>query len=243
MRTRGAASIVVSLAFVIGCGGDAPRCPADGAADSVTTSALCMSAHELARRETANLNPTQAEIDAAAALVEAAARPLEAFLSRVPAAGPWQGQLVFIGGEVTDSQMMDAWRAGRVQTGVAQVDGVLAAAHIATVQWAEDRFVTLGSDHAIAAGNVVAALAGVGGLQLGFDDRSATKNPYDIVDEGVDPLTGEHRLRFSIGWYECDIECLQQYFWRTGVAADGSSRLIEEWGDPIPENVRADWYR
>jgi len=120
---------------------------------------------------------------------------------------------------------------------------VLAEAHIIRVEWAEDRFVTLGSDHAIAAGNVVEALVGVDGLRLSFDDRRSTRNPYDLVDEGVDTVSGEHRLLFSIGWYECDVECLQQYFWRTAVAPDGSSRLVEEWGDPIPDDVRATWFR
>lgn len=233
----------VALTFLMACGDNHPVCPADEAALSVTTSALCMSAHELARRATAELNPTQSEIDQAATLVASASTPLESILARIPAAGPWQGPLATIGGEATDPAIAQAWRLGLVHTGVEQVDRIMEGASIVRVQWAEDRFVTLGSDHAIAAGNMVRALNGVVGLELGYDDRSTIKNPYDLVDEGVDIATGEHRLLFLIGWYECDVECLQQYFWRTAVSPDGSARLVEEWGDPIPADVRATWYR
>jgi hypothetical protein len=130
-----------------------------------------------------------------------------------------------------------------VVTGVDRLDGVLEQVGIVRLRWAEDRFVELGSDHAVASGNVIDALAGVDGLRLGFDDLRAVRKPYDLIDEGIDVTTGEHRVLFTIGWYECDVECAEQYFWRTAVAEDGSARLIEEWGNPIPEFVRASWYR
>ena len=138
--------VTVALAFLVACGDNQPLCPAEEAAASVTTSALCMSAHELARRATTELNPTQSEIDQAASLVASASKPLELILARIPAAGPWEGPLATIGGEATDPAIAQAWRAGRLHTGVEQVDRILAAANITRVQWTEDRFVTLGSD-------------------------------------------------------------------------------------------------
>lgn len=216
-------------------------CPADEASLAVTTSELCMSAHELARRTTTEFNPTQAEIDQAVTLVEIGSKPLEAFLSHFPPAGPWEGPLVQIAGAATDPAVAAAWRSGVVHTGNEAVDAVISGAKISSVQWAEDRFVQLRSNHALAAGNIVRALEGVPGIALSFDDRRATRNPYDLADEGIDPISGEHRLLFTIGWQECDVQCEQQYFWRTGIL-DGSARLVEEWGDPVPTDVRATWY-
>ncbi|MBZ0237403.1 MAG: hypothetical protein K8M05_34110 [Deltaproteobacteria bacterium] len=235
-------AILVILAGT-GAACDEPACPSAEAAVSAEAGAWCASVHELARRRTEGLVPSQAELDRVAEVLEAASRPLEPILVRVPAATPWEGPLTWIGGEVLDPTLAAAWRSGVVHTGVDAVDRVLDGAHIVRVRWTEDRFVELGSDHAIAADNVVDALAGVAGLSLSFGDRRATTNPEDVVDEGVDIVSGDHWVRFSIGWGGCDVACDGQYSWRTAVREDGSVRLLEEWGDPIPDDVRTAWYR
>lgn len=70
MKCGGAATITLASA-VLACGDDEPRCAADQIVRD-QRSALCLGAHELAKRSTTAIVPSQAEIEEAERLIERA---------------------------------------------------------------------------------------------------------------------------------------------------------------------------
>jgi len=200
-------------------------------------SSLCLSAHELAKRATAAIIPTQPEVDAAAAVIRAGFAPLRARLDDVPTAASWhqeRGRVTWI---IEAPAIAAAWSAGLAPTGDPTVDAVVAAMDVWDF-WmgtlAPDAHVaTFGSRGAVSADNVAAALAGVPGIEVERFPCEGAGSSSDVIDLGVD-ATGTRTLEFWIGWGDCLSGCIQSHHWRTTIAPDGTSALIAEWGAPLP---------
>jgi hypothetical protein len=200
-------------------------------------SPLCLSAHELAKRATAAIIPTQAEVDAAAAVIRAGFAPLRAQLDVVPTAASWHQERGRVAWIITAPAIAAAWSGGLAPTGAPAVDAVVAAMDVWDF-WIgtltpDAHVATFDSRGAVSAANVAAALAGVPGIEVErFSERGAGSSS-DVIDLGVD-AGGTRTLEFWIGWGDCQAGCIQSHHWRTTIAPDGSAALVADWGAPVP---------
>ncbi|MBL8624835.1 MAG: hypothetical protein JNK64_26235 [Myxococcales bacterium] len=198
-------------------------------------SPLCLSAHELAKRATAAIIPTQAEVDAAAAVIRAGFAPLRAQLDVVPTAASWNQERGQVTWYIHDPALAAAWSAGLGPSGDATVDAVVAAMDVWDFTLTSVTGVAVAgfqSRGAVSAANVAAALAAVPSITVErFSERGAGSSS-DVIDLGVD-AAGTRTLEFWIGWGDCQAGCIQSHHWRTTIAPDGSAALVAEWGDPL----------
>lgn len=199
-------------------------------------SPLCLSAHELAKRATAAIIPTQAELDAAAAVLRAGFAPLAAQLDDVPIAASWNQERGAVTWYLEDPAIGAGWGAGLGPSGDATIDAVVAAMDVrdlSVIAWPGLRTATFQSRGAVSAANVAAALAAVPGVWIERFADGPGGSSSDVIDLGVD-AAGTRSLEFWIGWGDCPSGCIASHHWRTAIAPDGTAALVAEWGPPVP---------
>ncbi len=232
MRVSRLAALVVTA-----CGGaDDEPCPID---DPDGHGRLCRSAQVLAARYTAELTPTQPEVSHTLEVQCRAFEPLRATLGHPPTATAWT-DVQQVTAQATDPQLVDAWRSGRVETGVALVDDVLARAHIDRVMARGGDFFALQSDYVLAPQNIDTALEGVPGLTLNEQLVRPTEAFSEVLLDYPEGLGGPIDVELSIGWGDCFVDCTGQHFWSVRVAGE-TATLTDEWGDQIPAEVLEVW--
>lgn len=230
-------SRVLPLLAVVACGGgnDEP-CPVDEPSDH---GRVCMSAQLLAARYTSELTPTQAEVNHALDVQCRAFEPLRGTLGRPPTATAWTN-VQQVTAQATDPQLVGAWQAGQVETGIALVDAVLSRAHIDRVMAQGGDFFALQSDYVLAPQNIDTALDGVPGLEINQQFVRPLEAFSEVLLDYPDGPGGHVDVEMSIGWGDCSVDCTGQHFWSVRVA-DDSATLTDEWGDPIPAEVLEVW--
>lgn len=226
----GAAVIAMSLAA---CGDAEPRCAVDRVVRD-QRSALCLGAHELAKRSTDAIVPSQTELEEAEVLIERAFQALRPGFARIPVAASWDQARAEVTLRVAIPAVMEAWGRHELETGVAPIDDVVAQMNVTTFTYDGSLALpsaTLVSSHAVSAPNVARSLESVDGISVELVDTRGFLQPSDVIDEGVG------RVVFTVGWGDCAVGCAQAHFWRTVVAEDGRATLVEEWGDPVPPAI------
>lgn len=218
-----------------GCGDDSSeRCRFD-ARDRVVSVASwnCANARVIAQRDGAGLVVTQAELDAYLDVYERAFEPLAPTLGYPPLAGRWWSEVAI---ETSRPELVAPWSMGQPTTGIAELDAIIGAAHIDTVQQASgiDVFMLRSMTHAPVQQNLARAIN-----DLGLADVTAITEEFHFTTPGTE-ITFEARpgaasvpVLFQIGWGDCFAGCFGQHFWRVEVTPTGAT-LTGQWGDPIP---------
>jgi hypothetical protein len=228
--------IVIPLA-IAACGSpdDAP-CPVEEPTDH---GPICQSVQILAARYTAELTPTQAELDETLDVYCRAFEPLRGTLGHPPVATSWTS-VQRVSARATDPQIAGAWAAGRLATGIAVVDDVLARASIDRVVAQGADFFSLESERILAPQNIDTALEGVPGLEINAQFVPPIEPFSEVRLEYPECRGGPVDVEFSIGWGDCSVDCTGQHFWLVRVS-NTTVTLTEERGDPIPAEVLTVW--
>ncbi len=235
MKLRFACALLVFSA----CGGASDRdCLAE---DPSAGGSDCLAAALLAVRETRDVVPSQQEIEKAAQVYRAAYPLLPADFAHPPTPTSWYGPAMYVTARATNAAVVSAWESGRVQTGIAAVDDVLAAAAVESVASDGSDYYVLRSRRVLADANIASALSGVPDLEV-FGDPvrpveafSEVSFEYPVDSEGIIDVL------FSIGWGDCTVDCRGQHFWRVRVPDVGDPRLVDEFGDPVPAEAWVPW--
>ncbi|MBK7072694.1 MAG: hypothetical protein IPH44_10365 [Myxococcales bacterium] len=233
---RAAAALCVMAAC--GCASDAPYC---GAHELLRDqrSGLCLSAHELAKRGTTSIIASQAELEQAELLVRQAFEALRPAFARVPVAASWNQERGLVTLIVTNPAIEAAWAGGLGPTTYPELDRVAAELDAWRFEYGEHfpagHVASFWSNGAASALNVQRAVQAVPGVEVYLVADAPVLRSSDIIDEGLDPVDGERRVVFTVGWGDCMAGCANARFWRTKIAADGTARVVEEWGDVVPE--------
>jgi len=233
---RAAAALCVMAAC--GCASDAPYC---GAHELLRDqrSGLCLSAHELAKRGTTSIIASQAELEQAELLVRQAFEALRPAFARVPVAASWNQERGLVTLIVTNPAIEAAWAGGLGPTTYPELDRVAAELDAWRFEYGEHfpagHLASFWSNGAASALNVQRAVQAVPGVEVYVIPDAPILRSSDVIDEGFDPVDGERRIVFTVGWGDCMVGCANARFWRTKIAADGTARISEEWGDVVPE--------
>lgn len=222
-------------ASIAGCGNDAPsRCRFDTRDNVVSLASWnCANARVIAQRDGAGLVVTQAELDAYLDIYERAFEPLAPILGYPPLADRWWSEVAI---ETSLPDLVAPWSTGQPTTGIAELDAIVDAAHIDTVEQASGTnvFTLRSMTHAVVQQNLARAIS-----DLGLSDVTAITEEFHFTEPG-DEITFEARpgaasvpVLFQIGWGDCFVDCDGQHFWRV-VVTPTDATLTEEWGDPIP---------
>jgi hypothetical protein len=234
-----ASHAVAATASLLGCGDNfavPARCEVAGS--YLGFSADCESAKRLAVRDETEFLVEQATLDRYLDVYQRGAEALDGIFGHPPVAVDW-----FPAGLVAlnpVAELVDAWDQGEVETGVEEVDSILARADIVRVERSFEGHYALFSSHLMAPHRVAEAFAGSSYVEMMLAERlRPTESFSEVVVE--DPVVERAvRITYAIGWGDCWVDCEGQHFWRVQVDSEGS-QLVEEWGDPVPEAVMSVW--
>ena len=241
--TRGLCFAPIMVLLSHGCGDAVAPCNYDDefAAPSSIDALECLSAKQLAARDTVGLYVTQQDIDIYLDLLRRSFAPIAPTLARPPLAGAWaSGPFI----DTTNPLVARAWTNGDIATGIIALDEVTSGAGVDAVERSPNSNIyRLGARRrTLAPAHVAAAIqaAAIADLIATTETFMPTEPAEEITVEA--PLTAAIiPVKFQIGWGDCFVDCTGQHFWRVDVATSGAT-LREERGDPIPADV-LDIYR
>lgn len=244
-RTVGVLGMTSIAACLVGCGGNDPhRCLADYRDLDLHTD--CLSAKELARRDSADLVVAQEDLDWYLDVYQRGYIPLSDELGAPPAAAAWSPSLTVV---ARAQDLTVRWVQGTVVTGVPAIDLVFERAHIDTVTpqggMPATYFGFTSSTHVVVNPNVAVALQGVSGLEVYAEDRPPEEGVgySEALLETPRGTSNGVDIVYRLGWgSDCIVGCAGQVSWRVHVT-DDSAQLVARWvrGEPPPPDIVEFW--
>jgi len=216
---------------LVACDAPAPRC---ALTEFPQRDAYCRSATTLAVRDGAALHADQSEVDQIYATLVPAWRALPLTRLAETSPGPFLS-LTEVDVWSTNPTVAAAWRAGQVATGDPAIDAVFAGNGVVAVEGGGDfPIFTLSLDEPTNMSAYAPLVASVPDTMFA---------PFQISPNGIDIALSwdgaDQRALFSIGWEDCFSGCAFRHSLVVRLPGDGTTALIREYGDEIPDYVLA----
>ena len=232
--TFDAAKWLSFIALLSACGGEAAT-PCTVGVEFETT--YCSTAKVLLGREANDLVPEPAQLSERYTKMKRVWLSGDPYLKLAMVWPDTRASFRYFALDARDAGVAAAFAAGRIDTGIADLDDLLAELPIATIEPTDNsgtRF-TLVFSQVVGSSELLRRIASMTVIapQAEMDPDSGYDTVFSLQADGSEVAD------VSIGGPDCEAGCVFSHAWRVELSLDGTSRVTDLGGDPVPDEARA----